>query len=223
MRKFLIVFLTTITSHLSAQTQRVYEHYSFGFGGADKVIVPSFAYTQTIEFGKENSYHLGTGVRWSGFYTKNHIFEGVGAKIKTVTITPKQRFSANSINIPIIAEFHHKKITVGLNFDLIGFTFGGRKDSLDYSPKSVNLDSLSSNPTGVNFQLFSKKSKGTLNSELYIGYDLADEITLKFGAAMMRSGFRAKYVPQSGKETTLGRFTMNQIMPFISIVLNIER
>jgi hypothetical protein len=225
MKKYIILlFLTLFTVNLFAQTKRVYEHYSFGFGDANRVAVPSFAYTQTMAFGKENSYHLGTGVRWSGFYTRNRAFEGVDSKIKTVTLTPKKRFSANSINIPVIAEFHHKKITVGFNFDLIGFTLGGSRDSLGVSDNYIGrLDSLSSNPTGINFQLFSKKSSGTLNSELYLGYDLADEITLKFGAAMMRSGFRARYVPQGGKETTLGRFTKNQIMPFISIVLNIER
>jgi hypothetical protein len=223
MKKFILLFLTTISFTSFAQTRRVYEHYAFGFGDANRVAAPSFSYTQTIGLGKENSYRLGSGFRLNGFYTKNREFEGVETKIKTVTITPRERFGANSFNIPIIAEFHSKKLSLGLNFDLFGFTFGGSKDSLSVKNYNGRLDSLSINPNNVSFQLFGKQSRGTLNSEIYVGYDLADEITIRFGAAMMRSGFRAKYVPQSGKEITLGRFTKNQIMPFISIVLNIER
>jgi hypothetical protein len=223
MKTFLLLFLTTISVTSFSQTRRVYEHFAFGFGDANKIAVPSFSYTQTIGLGRENSYRLGSGLRFNGFYTKNRAFEGVETKIKSTTITPTRRFGANSINIPLIAEFHSKKLSLGLNFDLIGFTFGGSKDSLITKNYNGRLDSLSVNPTGISFQLFGKKSRGTLNSEIYVGYDLADEITIRVGAALARSGFRAKYVPQNGKETTLGRFTKSQIMPFISIVLNIER
>jgi hypothetical protein len=221
MKKIIPLFLIIITSNAFTQTRRVYEHFAFGFGDAKKVAAPSFAYTQTIGLGKDNAYRIGSGIRMNGFYTKNRDFEGVETKIKGTTITPRERYGANSLNIPIIAEFHSKKISLGFNLDLLGFSFGGSKDSLSYS-KEI-LDSLSINPNSVSFQLFGRKSRGTLNSEIYLGYDLADEITIRVGAAMMRSGFRAKYVPQSGKEITLGRFTKNQIMPFISVVLNIER
>jgi hypothetical protein len=223
MKKIIPLFLIIITSNAFTQTRRVYEHFAFGFGDAKKVAAPSFAYTQTIGLGKDNAYRIGSGIRMNGFYTKNRDFEGVETKINKVIITPRQQYGANSLNIPIIAEFHSKKLSFGVNLDLLGFSFGGRKDSLSYKNYVGKLDSLSSNPSGISLQLFGKKSRGTLNSEIYVGYDLADEITIRMGAAMMRSSFSAEYIPQSGKETTLGRFTMNQIMPFISVVLNIER
>lgn len=224
--KKLIPLLLILSTYISfSQTKRVYEHYSFGFGNANKVAASSFSYTQTITLGKDNAYRLGTGFRLNGFYTKNRDFEPVDNKLKGTTITAKQRMGTNSINIPIIAEFHSKKLLVGLNFDLIGFSFGRSKDSLTLGLNKYlgKLDSLSSNVNGISLQLFGKQSRGTLNSEIYVGYNLADEITIRAGVAIMRSDFRARYVPKSGKETTLGKYTMNQVMPFIGIVLNIER
>lgn len=224
MKKLTItILLLIIIVKTNAQSVRVYEHISLGLATASKVTVPSFGYAQTIEFGKENSYRIGTGLRLNYFSLKNRAFDGVETKINNVSITPTPKINGASINIPIIAEFHTKKFLVGVNIDIIGVSFGKKRENPIIKNYSGTLDSLNASPRSMSLLLLGKNNRGTLNSEVYVGYNVSDEFTVRAGISSLSSSFTSRYTPKSGKETTLGRFQTSQIMPFFSLVFNLER
>lgn len=220
-----LFFLTTTVFTSNAQSIRVYEHIGLSIATANKVTVPSIAYTQTLEFGRERSYRIGTGFRLNYFNLKNRTFDGVETKIKQVSITPNPKFNGASVNIPIVAEFHTKKIILGVNIDIIGMSFGKTREgeNLKVDNYEGTLDSLNASPRSLSLLLLGKNNRGTLNSELYLGYKVSDELTVRAGISSLSSSFTSRYTPKSGKETTLGRFQTSQIMPFFSLVFNLER
>ncbi len=224
MKRFVfLIFLTTAIFTSKGQSIRVYEHIGLSIATANKVTVPSVSYTQTLEFGKERSYRLGTGFRFNYFNFKNREFKGVETKINNVSIIPSPKLTGASINIPIVAEFHTKKILLGINVDIIGFSFGKTRENPTISNYKGTLDSLNASPRGTSLLLLGKNNRGSLNSEIYLGYKVSDELTIRGGVSSLSSSIRGRYTPKSGEETTLGRFQISQIMPFISLVFNLER
>src|ERR1700712_3775481 len=134
-RFFLITAFTLFSSTLFAQ-MAVYEHFGFTYAGGDKVSVPSIMYHQTLAFGKNQIFRFGLGLRVSAFFGNEKTFTSDSKSLNFDnyrTLTIHGRSQTTAINVPVGFEIHGKKLLIGANVDLIGFTFGGKKDSLTVS------------------------------------------------------------------------------------------
>jgi hypothetical protein len=80
----------------------------------------------------------------------------------------------NAINLPLFFELRGKKALIGFNVDLLGFSFGKKRDSLTLVG-AKRPDSLFVKPTLVNFL-----GRGANNAEIYIGFKPIDELTIIF-------------------------------------------
>lgn len=222
MKKLLILIISLLGLNTSfAQQMRVLEHYSLGFGFGKKTSAPSFLYSQTLVMGKNNNFAIGTGFRITSFFAKGKTYTGIESKNKEVSIIPYPRTNVNTLNIPLIVEFQSKKIIAGANFDLIGFAFGKRRDSLSVKNNSgQRLDSLSASVPGFNLAF---GGRGTTNNEVYIGFRPQEELTIKVGVNFLFNQYNARY-RRNGKDIDFGRFKYDvPMMPFVSIVFNFER
>ncbi len=204
-----------------AQQMRVIENYSLGYGFDKKTSVPSFLYSQTLVMGKNNNFAVGTGFRISSFFAKGKSYTGIESKNEDVSIVPYPRTNVNTLNIPLVMEFQTKKIIVGANFDLIGFAFGKRRDSVTVQNNSEQtLDSMSVSPPRLNLAF---GARGTTSNEVYIGFKPQEELTIKVGVNFMFNQYKARY-RRNNKDVDFGRFKYDvPVMPFISIVFNFER
>ena len=217
MNKLLLAIAFTIFSSSLFAQKAVYEHYNFTYAGESGVSVPSFMYSQTLTFGKNQQFRIGSGVRISGFWATN---KGFSSNAKTLTI--RQTAQTTAINIPIIFEIHGKKWLAGANVDFIGFSFGGTKDSLSVSNYSGKLDSLSASPVSLNFL---GTRSGTINSEIYVGFKPRPELTIRAGVSFISSQYSTNYYNSAIKDyADFDKFRYQaKAIPFISIVFNFEK
>ncbi len=218
MKKLLtFVLVVLFSSPLFAQRVRVFEQYSFGYAFAKKISVPTFMYSQRLVFGKNQMFAVGSGLRMTYFSEKDKPFVGVEKQFSTTSIRVFPRASMTAFNIPLIAEYNGKKIIAGFNIDLIGLTFGKKRDSLSVKGFIGRTDSLSVKPTTLNFLM---GSQGTTNNEVYVGFKLQEEIIIRAGLSFLFTRYDARYA----NRPKLGSFRYNTTaMPFISIVFNIEK
>jgi hypothetical protein len=222
MKKLLILTITLLGVNTSfAQRVRVVEHFSLDYGFDKKTMVPSFMYSQTLVMGKNNNFAIGTGLRITSFFAKGKTYSGIESKNKNVSIIPYPRANANAFNIPLILELQTKKVLIGASFDLIGYAFGNRRDSLVVSnTNGVFLDSLSVKPPNLNLAF---GGRGTTNNEVYIGFKPQEELTIKVGVSFLFSQYKARY-RRNNKDVDFGLFKYDvPVMPFVSLVFNFER
>jgi hypothetical protein len=222
MKKFLILAITLLGLNSSfAQRLRVVEHFSLDYGFDKKTSVPSLMYSQTLVMGKNNNFAIGTGLRITSFFAKGKTYSGIESKNKNVSIVPYPRANTTAFNIPLILELQTKKVLIGANFDLIGFAFGKRRDSLIVSnPDRLFLDSLSVKPPSLNLAF---GGRGFTNNEVYIGFKPQEELTIKVGISLLFSQYRARYRKNS-KDVDFGLFKYDlPLMPFVSLVFNFEK
>lgn len=222
MKKLLILTITLLGLNTSfAQQMRVIEHYSLGYGFDKKTSVPSFLYSQTLVMGKKKNFAVGTGFRITSFFAKGKTYTGIDSKNEDVSFIPHPRANVNALNIPLILEFQTRKLIVGANFDLIGFAFGKRRDSLNVKNNSEQrLDSMSVAPPRLNLAF---GGRGITSNEVYIGFRPQEELTIKVGVNFMFTQYNARY-RRNNKDVDFGRFKYDvPVMPFISIVFNFER
>lgn len=222
MKKLLILALTLIGLNTSfAQQMRVIEHYSLGYGFDKKTSVPTFMYSQTLVMGKNNNFAIGTGLRITSFFAKDKTYTGITSQNSNVSVVPYPRANVNAINIPLIVEFKTKKVLIGANIDLVGFAFGGKRDSLTVNNKTTQrLDSLSFTPPRLNLAF---GGRGLTNNEVYVGFRPQEELTVKVGISFLFTQYNARY-RRNNKDVDFGRFKYDTpIMPFVSIVFNFEK
>ncbi len=113
-----------------------------------------------------------------------------------------------SINIMGGFEYlSNRKFSAGLTIDLIGASVGTR------SYKTVDTDPVYKvNPEGLNVFMGGDNSKGTLNSELYLGYRVSEQLTAKIGVTRYHLGLL--YSNTKTPSTSAGTFLT---MPFVHL------
>lgn len=220
--KKLILFciICFLSSKITAQRAKVSQVFSLGGAFSSGQFIPSTSFGEQVFFGNNYNFSIGSGIRMTVFSAKENTFTGLKKPYLLTTITPLTRENMVIVNAPIIAEYHGNKIVAGFNIDLIGLTFGKSKDSLAISNYTGSIENLSVKPTSFNFAL---GSAGSTNNEVYIGFRIREEITIKAGISFLFTKLNLRSTTEE-QIMKLGNFghRMNAI-PFINIVFNFEK
>lgn len=198
MKKLLpFLSLLLIISATRAQTlPKSFFSAGFAFGKSDKINLGSMPVTFSHQIAGKPNFRYIIGLR------QNLVFGSTEFTINSqkATMDDLSNYSVSVFaGLEYISDF---KVLAGLNTDLLGGTLGTR------SFKTIGKDPVYSvNPEAVNLPM----DKGSLNTELYLGYRFNEDITVKAGFS--RYSLSLEYSNRMGKGVT--QSTVN--LPFIKL------
>ena len=185
----LFIINVMVCTFTNAQSVK-YADLSFS-GGTTYGISASYVHNWKLGLGKNNRWEAGLGLRYSGAFATDAEFITSGpAKYTRGNTTPfvivfaeqldknwdtltVQNPLINSINISAnLAVNITEKFGIGLNIDLVGFSFGPQKQGQLESNKIISNDAVK--PTTFNVLLTGDHDIGSLNSEFFIKYNFND-------------------------------------------------
>ncbi|MBL0743299.1 hypothetical protein [Chryseolinea lacunae] len=155
-------------------------------------------------FGARKRLGVGIGGRATTFLGKNLYYITAPAKLTSESTSPliffKENVEANidslviqtaqvtMVNVMLNLDYRiAKKITLGFNIDMLGFSFGGRRAG-NYI-NGVAGKNTSATPTPFNILLISDNDRGSLNSEFYVKYNVREKWAAKLGAQFLFTEF----------------------------------
>ncbi|HVU96075.1 MAG TPA: hypothetical protein VHE34_12660 [Puia sp.] len=197
-KSFLLLLVLSHTIHLQAQNSPPAVNRFLDVSGAlgDKEGTISFSYVNNWRVGKSRKFEVGLGARstfYSGtdkpFYTAPArlarsttipfiiVFAGHDEKnIDTLTVRKPSVFSLN-----LSANFGYRfssKWYGGVNIDLIGFSLGSTSNAFLLSNGAISPDPAVK-PAHFNLLLTGDNDYGSLNSEFFMKYKVAERWQLK--------------------------------------------
>jgi len=180
------VLLCTFTHAQSVK----YADLSFS-GGTTYAFSASYIHNWKLGLGKNNRWEAGLGLRYSGAFASDAEFITSGpAKYTRGNTTPfvivfaeqlDKNWDTLTVRNPVINAINisanlavdiTEKFGIGLNIDLVGFSFGPEKQGQLESNKMVRNDVVK--PTSFNVLLTGDHDLGSLNSEFFIKYRFND-------------------------------------------------
>jgi hypothetical protein len=168
---------------------------AFGEGSTSMTL----GFSHLYGFGSSRRFKVGYGVRLSSFFGSDRKFTAAPPDLASQDNpqyfrTGKGMFGANgqsdsksqsnAVNLGLYTEYSiTENILVGFNIDVVGFSFGAKKDGIVYDETSVDgltiISNTSAKPTSFNALLVGDNDRGTLNSEFWIGYRIASNVMVK--------------------------------------------
>ena len=105
----------------------------------------------------------------------------------------------NALNLSINFGYNFtKRLSIGLNIDAIGFSFGKKQSGIYYGNNFATGVPVTAKPTGFNLLLISDNDKVTLNSELFAKYKWNDS----WGVKLAFEFLFAEYTTDTKVQTT---------------------
>lgn len=206
MLNLFLLFVYTLSFLIAGSAfARVSVHSSFATDG--EATATSVFFQQEFIPTKYEQFHLGYIIRSSYFKSsKNLIFTDSSASFVKVSNSVKIKSpEIVSTNLGIVANYNIIPILgLGLNLDLLGFSFGSKKELVDFS--------IRSSPTPFNVFLVNTNDIGSLNSEFYIFYLHNDFLSIRTGL----THFFAEYTTDQ-KINDQNRYRRIMNMFFISL------
>lgn len=206
---FIILFITAISS-IAQDTTKATKHifkknnlFDLGVSIGDKQVVGSLDWNHFHGVGKKQNLKLGYGIRYSGFHgIESKVYTTAPAKLTSGQEGPQVLFVDNipnnidtinvarnpyvgMANIFLSAQYtFFKKLDLGFNIDLVGFSFGGKTTGAYtvHSSAQPNVNDGSTQnltPTAFNLLLVSDNDLGSLNSEFFLRYWINDKWAIK--------------------------------------------
>ncbi|MGB1206706.1 MAG: hypothetical protein ACPG5B_13730 [Chitinophagales bacterium] len=218
---FVIAILSYIPQQANAQEPNGFGiNHEFGaavaFGGG---FLASANWTHFYGIGKNKNLRVGYGLRFNNYSGKDRLYTSAPLKLATdETLTDTLTVGSASMS-SIAATFNIKmrfarKVELGFNIDVLGVGFGGETKGEFVSSENPEFNGTqSAKPTPISLLLGGASDRGTLSSEMYIGY----WITEKFNA---RVGFNYLFTEYKTTEKLAqdnSRFRNRAGMPFIAI------
>ena len=177
----------------------------------------SLAYVYNWKFGKHKRLEIGPGLRFTSYFAKNQYFRTAPAKLTSGKTGPGVFFAddiipnidsvlfpkaqINSLNLSLNFGYNFtKNLSVGLNIDLIGFSFGKKQSGIYYGNNFATGVPVTAKPTGFNIFLVSDNDRGALNSEFFAKYKWNDTWAVKLGFQFLF----AEYTTDKEVQTTPG-------------------
>ena len=205
---------TTFAQQDSSKTTCKYKfnnYYDIAFSYGDNELVGALGWSHLHKFGKKKRFHIGYGVRYTGYWGGNKYYttapskftstsqnlgtlfsDDVPENIDTVAIVSPQVNSFNTVLHIQYALF--PKLELGTNIDLFGFSFGGTEaanvisSAFDGKQEPVQ----DAKPTKGNLLLTSDNDIGSLNSEFYVRYWFHKKWAVKAGYTFYFSEYTTK-------------------------------
>ena len=177
---FLLISTFAFTFSLYAQQNNNYAELGGGVGSSVGSVGVALHKNWTL--GKKNKFVIGTGLRFTSlfgtdvnFTSAPPDFTGDDKNIDTL-LAPSP--SISSLNLMINLGYRvTDKIELGFNIDAIGVSFGakGTPSYIRNGKKTVT----NASPTSPNILLVGDNDKGSLNSQLYVKYEISRNIGIK--------------------------------------------
>ncbi len=210
-----IVFITTA---IQAQ-QKILPHIdqfadiTATIGQSQGSIAASYVYNWRL--GKKKKWEAGLGIRNTSYFGTKRDFTTAPAKLARTTTTPfiivfagqkienwdtlsVQRPFVNAVNVSANAGYHFSsKWMAGFNIDLVGFSFG-RTSSAILTSNGITRTEPTAKPASFNVLLTGDNDYGSLNSEFFLKYKLAD----KWGIKAVYQFYFAEYKTNTIHQTT---------------------
>lgn len=185
----------------------------------------AFSYVHNWRTGKKKKFELGVGARWTTYFgtKKDFVTAGPTSLTRTSTIPflivfsgqqeenmdslQVQRPLVNAINASFNMGYHFTpKLYGGINIDVIGFTFG-QKSSAVLTSNGTTQTEPSAKPAGFNLLLTGDYDKGSLNSEFFIRYQVADRFSIKALYQFVFIEYKTENIVQTAPDgTEIDRF-----------------
>ncbi|WP_375558645.1 hypothetical protein ACE193_12905 [Bernardetia sp. OM2101] len=168
---------------------------AFGEGATSMTL----GFSHLYGFGSSRRFKLGYGVRLSSFFGSDRKFTaappdlasednpqyfGVGETFFGVPSDSDNKSQLNAINLGLYTDYSiTENVLVGFNIDVIGFSFGAKKEGTVYDERNasglIGIGATSAKPTSFNALLVGDNDIGTLNSEFWIGYRIASNVMVR--------------------------------------------
>lgn len=169
-------------------------------GLGDAQFSVSLSYGWDWELWKSKKFAIGLGGRLTSYFASNQYYITAPAKLTSGSTGPLVIFKENieenidtflvqspqmnAINAFVHLRYKlHKKIHVGFNIDMVGFSFGKSTRGTFISNDAQQVEEAV--PTLFNILLISDNDRGSLNSELYGKYYWNDNLAVKVGAQFL--------------------------------------
>jgi hypothetical protein len=180
--KKLFLFISTFILMTSVYAQQNNNYAELGGGIGSSVGSINVALHKNWTLGKKDKFVIGTGIRLTSFFGTNSNFSSAPpdftGEAKNVDTLFASSPSMSSINALINLGYRlNNKLEVGFNIDVIGISFGtkGTPTFISNGKKTATT----ANPTSPNILLVGENDKGSLNSHLYVKYEISRNVGIK--------------------------------------------
>ncbi len=206
---------------------------SFGLGSKQANIAASYIHLWGID--KKQKLKIGIGGRFTSSFATDKYYKTADARLTSGKTGPAVLFAddmpqnidsffvgntqINSLNISFNSEYSFsKKLSVGFNIDLLGFSFGASKYGTYINNGKTSI--VSSNPTSFNALLISDNDIGSLNSELFISYKLNKKWSLKGGTSFLFNEYKTNTKVQQMNGISNDRFRYKSLYALVGVSYN---
>lgn len=237
---FLVPALYTQAQQTEKTLRNVNQFTDLTLGAGSSQFTASAAYVRNWKLGKRKRLEAGFGARFTGYFGNNLYYRTAPAILTSGKTGPGVFFAddilpnidsvlfprsqVNMINITLNLGYNiTKRISAGLNIDLIGFSFGKKQEGIFYANNFATGVPVTARPTSVNLFLISDNDRGSLNSEFFARYKWNDSWSVKLAFQFLF----AEYTTDRKIQTTPGgdmndRFRKKMSGAAVGIAYNIK-
>jgi hypothetical protein len=230
---FLLIFFFPINSF----AQYAYQTADFGVGkGNNNHLSGMASYTKMFAIGKKQAFRMGYGLRLTTLVGKESDYQTAPADLTTGKSSLMSLFAerinsqidtlrvknanTNAINISFNVQYAFtKKIEMGINFDVVGITFGDMKTGTylaqqsDATGKKNTGKAQSALPTMFNLRLLGDSDMGSLTAEVYVRYWFSKRWGMRAGMSHQTSEYKTNDKLGFAND----RFRLAQTIPYVAI------
>jgi hypothetical protein len=224
MKKYLLAALFfLVAATIQAQVQSLPRINQFAdltgtVGQSQGTVSASYIYNWRI--GKKKKWEAGLGVRYTGYFGVKRDFTTAPGRLARSTTTPfvivfagqktenwdtltVQRPFVNSANLSANFGYNFSaKWSAGFNIDLVGFTFG-RSTSAILTSNGITRTEPAAKPASFNVLLTGDNDYGSLNSEFFLKYKLAERWGVKAVYQFYFAEYKTSSIQQTAPDGTL--------------------
>lgn len=217
--KKLLLFISTFVFSFSLYAQQNNNYAELGGGIGSSVGSINVALHKNWTLGKKDKFVVGTGIRFTSFFGTDVNFTTAPADLtgdnKNIDTLFAPSPSMSSINALINLGYRlNNKLEVGFNIDVIGISFGtkGTPTFISNGKKTATA----ANPTSPNILLVGDNDKGSLNSHLYVKYEISRNVGIKLAYQFLFNELTTETKIQTFPSTN-DRFRQKSAMVFAGI------
>jgi hypothetical protein len=217
--KKLLLFISTFIFTFSLYAQQNNNYVELGGGIGSSVGSINVALHKNWTLGKKDKFVIGTGVRFTSFFGTDVNFTTAPSDLtgdnKNIDTLFAPSPSMSSINALINLGYRlNNKLEVGFNIDVIGISFGtkGTPTFISNGKKTATT----ANPTSTNILLVGDNDKGSLNSHLYVKYEISRNVGIKLAYQFLFNELTTETKIQTFPSAN-DRFRQKSVMVFAGI------
>ena len=224
MKKYLLFGLFfLVAATIQAQVQSLPRINQFAdltgtVGQSQGTVAASYVYNWRL--GKKKKWEAGLVLRYTGYFGVKRDFTTAPGRLARSTTTPfvivfagqktenwdtltVQRPFVNSVNLAANFGYNFStKWSAGFNIDLVGFAFG-RSTSAILTSNGITRTEPAAKPASFNVLLTGDNDYGSLNSEFFLKYKLAERWGIKAVYQFYFAEYKTSTIQQTAPDGTL--------------------